>query len=120
MEKIKTFTDLIAWQEGHKLVLQVYEILKTFPKEEKFALTDQLKRAVVSVTSNVAEGFSRKTSKEKERFYKMAMGSLTEVQNQLIVAKDVNYINLELFEETNKQAVLVSKLICGLIRYLKD
>ncbi len=67
-QKIKSFTNLNAWKEGHKLVLMIYKITKTFPKEEIFRLVSQLCRAVVSITSNIAEGFSRNYSKEKNNF----------------------------------------------------
>ena len=91
-KKIKSFTDLETWKEGHKLVLIIYKIAKSFPDEERFSLTNQLQRAMVSVTSNIAEGFSRNGKKEKVQFYYMALGSLTEVQNQLLIAKDLSYI----------------------------
>ena len=64
-KKIKNFTDLETWKEGHKLVLLIYEATRLFPKEEKFALIDQMRRAAVSITSNIAEGFSRQSKKEK-------------------------------------------------------
>jgi four helix bundle protein len=79
--KIKSFSDLDAWREGHKLVLNIYQITKLFPKEELFCLTNQLRRAGISFTSNIAEGFSRQSFKEKRQFYSMALGSLTEIQN---------------------------------------
>lgn len=87
--KIKNFTDLIAWQEAHKLVLLIYKITDQFPQKEIYALTSQMRRAAISVTSNIAEGFSRKSSKEKIQFYYMSTGSLAELQNQLIVSKDI-------------------------------
>ena len=87
-EKITSFTKVRAWQEGHKLVLMVYEVTKNFPKEEMFGLVNQLRRAAVSITSNIAEGFSRKTYGEKLQFYCIALGSLTEVQNQILIAKE--------------------------------
>jgi four helix bundle protein len=112
--KVKSFTDLYAWQEGHKLVLMVYEITQKFPKEELFSLTNQMRKAAVSVTSNIAEGFSRNTLKDKRQFYVTALGSLTELQNQLIVAKDIGYLNKEKFDEIFKQTITVHKLITGL------
>ena len=63
--KIRSFTDLVAWKEGHKLVLMIYDVTKSFPPAERFGMIDQLRRAIVSVTSNIAEGFSRRTAKEK-------------------------------------------------------
>ena len=117
--KIKSFTDLHAWQEGHKLVLIIYEITKEFPKEELFGLTNQIRRAVVSITSNIAEGFSRQSYKEKLQFYSMAQGSVTEMQNQLLITKDVAYLNNEKFQEIAKQTIIVHKLITGLIKSCK-
>jgi four helix bundle protein len=115
-EKIKSFTDLNAWKEGHKLVLLVYQITANFPSQERFALIDQMRRAVVSVTSNVAEGFSRQSYAEKVQLYCMAQGSLTELQNQLLVAKDVGYLKKEDFQKLANQSVVVHKLISGLIK----
>lgn len=118
-DKIQKFTDLIAWQESHKLVLQIYKLTKQFPREELFGLTSQIRRACVSVTSNIAEGFSRQTKLDKIHFFHMAHGSLTEVQNQLIIARDVRYINEEVFEKIASQAVQAHKLLTGLIKSLK-
>lgn len=114
--KIKSFTDLDAWKEAHKLVLEIYKITKFFPKEEMFGLTSQLRRAVVSISSNIAEGFSRQSYKDKLHFYSMALGSLTETQNEILVARDIGYINSEIFHQIAKQTVIVSKLINGLIK----
>lgn len=92
LSKIKSFTDLNTWKEAHKLVLLIYKITKQFPHEEQFGLTNQIRRAVVSITSNIAEGFSRSSYKEKSQFYSISLGSLTEVQNQLLIARDLKYI----------------------------
>ena len=118
--KIKKFTDLDAWQEGHKLVLTIYKITNNFPEEETYSLVDQMRRAVVSITSNIAEGFSRQSYKEKTRFYSMALGSVTELQNQLLVAKDVDYITKEKFQEIAKQTTKVHKITNGLIKSSKN
>ena len=115
-DKIKSFTDLKAWQEGHRLVLDVYKITEQFPKTEQFGLTSQLRRAVVSVTSNIAEGFSRGSYKEKGQFYTVALGSLTEVQNQLMIAKDVGYITPEEFQTMGDHTVVINKITNGLIK----
>jgi four helix bundle protein len=117
--KISSFTDLNTWKEGHKLVLAIYSLTKQFPNDERFCLTDQMRRCVISITSNVAEGFSRQSFKEKVQFYSIALGSLTELQNQLLVAKDVGYINKEDFVLSAEQTVIVSKLLNGLIKSSK-
>ena len=114
--KIKSFTDLNAWKEGHKLVLMIYKNTDTFPQKEVFGLTNQMRRSVVSITSNIAEGFSRATDKDKVQFYSIAQGSLTELQNQLLIARDVGYIKEEIFREIANQTITVSKLINGLKR----
>lgn len=114
--KIKSFTDLKAWQEAHKLVLMVYDCTKLFPKDEMFGLIIQMKRCVVSVTSNIAEGFSRQSYKEKIQFYFIARGSLTELQNQLLISRDVNYLNVEKFKTIAEQTVKVHKILNGLIK----
>jgi len=116
---IKSFTGLSAWKEGHKLVLMIYKATKVFPAEEKFGLTNQIRRAIVSFTSNIAEGFSRNSAKEKVQFYYMALGSLTEVQNQLIIARDLSYLSRNSFDQIAEQTIIANKLISGLIRSAK-
>jgi len=118
--KIKSFTDLDAWKEGHKLVLLVYRVTKTFPKDEVFGLVSQMRRCAVSITSNIAEGFSRQSYKEKVQFYSMTQGSVTELQNQLVVARDVGYITKEEFQEIAGQSVKVHKIVNGLIKRSKS
>ena len=115
-QKIRSFTDLKAWQEGHKLVLMIYKITDKFPDKEKFGLVSQMRRAAVSITSNIAEGFSRNSNKEKCQFYLISQGSLTELQNQLLIARDVNYLKENDFQKIAKQTIIVNKLINGLKR----
>ena len=118
--KIKSFTDLNAWKEGHKLVLEIYQITKRFPREEQFGLSVQLRRVAVSFISNIAESFSGNSYKEKLQFYSMALGSLTEIQNQLLIARDIDYITKEIFEKVAEQTVRVSKITNGLIKSSKS
>src|SRR5438067_692650 len=118
--KIKSFTDLHAWQEGHKLVLIVYKITKQFPDDEKFGLSNQMRRCVVSITSNIAEGFSRRGKKEKAQFLYMALGSVTELQNQLLIARDLHYTSNIEFQNAAEKTVIVSKLANGLIKSLNS
>lgn len=114
--KITNFTDLIAWKEGHKLVLEIYSIIKALPSKETFILSSQMQRCAISITSNIAEGFSRKGKKEKIQFYCISLESVTELQNQLIIALDLKYINTEKFKQLNDQAILIHKLLNGLIK----
>ncbi len=118
--KIKSFTDLIAWQEAHKLAIVVYKTTQDFPRQEIYSLIDQIRRCVVSITSNIAEGFSRQGKKEKIQFFYMAKGSLTELQNQLLLARDVGYLDRDKFNKIAEQTIIVGKLISGLIRSLKS
>src|SRR4030067_3087867 len=117
---IKSFTDLNTWKEGHLLVLAIYKMTKLFPSDEKFGLINQVQRASVSISSNIAEGFSRNTNKEKVQFYYTALGSLTEVHNQSIIAKDVAYIDTRQFGELMQQIITVKKLLNGLIKSAKN
>jgi len=114
--KIKSFTDLFAWKEAHKLVIEIYKITKTFPREEMYSLIDRMRRCAVSISSNIAEGFSRQSKKEKIQFYSTARGSLTELQNQLLVARDVDYLSKNNFITIADQTVVAHKLLNGLIK----
>jgi four helix bundle protein len=113
--KIKSFTDLNAWREGHNLVLLIYKITREFPKDEVYCLVSQMRRAAISITSNIAEGFGRHGYKEKIQFYYLAQGSLLELKNQILVAKDVGYIKKEDLEQIVKQANDAHRLLQGLI-----
>jgi four helix bundle protein len=119
-EKIRSFTDLNAWREAHALVLDVYAITKSFPKDELFALTSQMRRCVISIDSNIAEGFSRNSAKDKLQFYAIALGSVTEIQSQLLVARDLKYFSNEKFKKIADQTVLVGKLINGMKKSVSD
>jgi four helix bundle protein len=117
--KINSFTDLNVWQRGHELVLLIYKITKHFPKEEIYGLVDQMRRCVVSITSNIAEGFSRQSYKDKTHFYSMSLGSLTELQNQLIISKDLGYLTKDDFDEAMALALIEHKLLNGIIKSSK-
>ncbi len=117
--KIESFTDLTTWKEAHKLVISIYHITDKFPQKELFSLIDQMRRCAVSISSNIAEGFSRRSKKEKLQFYYTAKGSLTELQNQLLIAKDVGYLAKDEFNKLAEQTVVVSRLLTGLMRSAK-
>ena len=116
MGTIRIFSDLDAWKEAHNLVLLIYKTTERFPAKEIYSLTSQMRRAAVSISSNIAEGFSRRGRKEKIMFYSMALGSLTELQNQMLVAKDVGYIDSNSHQRFDEKSVVVHKLINGLIK----
>jgi four helix bundle protein len=116
IQKITRFEDLNTWKEGHKLAVTIYKLTDKFPSKEIFSLTDQMRRAAVSVTSNVAEGFTRQGTKEKIQFYLISKGSLTELQSQLYIAKDIGYLKIEQFLEVMNQTITVHKLLTGLIK----
>jgi four helix bundle protein len=90
----KSFKDLIVWQKAHDLVLSVYAVSKSFPKEELFALTSQIRRSAVSVAANIAEGFKKKGVLDKMRILNIAQGSLSETQYYLILVSDLQYANV--------------------------
>ncbi len=116
MGTIKTFSDLNTWKEDYSLVLQIYKIKDKFPPKENFTLTSQMRRAAVSVSSNIAEGFSRRGIKEKVLFYSMSLGSITELQNQILIAKGIGYINDKEALGCSEQLILTHKLVNGLIK----
>ena len=96
------FTEMPVWQKAHEAVLLVYKLTGAFPELEKYARTSQMRRAAVSITSNIAEAFGRQTSKDKVRFYLHARGSCFEVQSQGHVACDVDYLTPENFAKLNQ------------------
>lgn len=118
--KIRNFTDLDAWQKGHMLVIAIYKATSSFPRSEEFGLASQMRRAAVSITSNLAEAFSRNSRNEKVQFYSIAGGSLTELQNQLLVARDVGFLSPSKCTELLSQTVAVHKLTNGLVKSAKS
>lgn len=100
MAQIKHFQELKVWQKAHQLVLKVYQVTKDFPKEERYALLVQIRRAVISVASNIVEGFNRYSVNDSLHFYNFARASLEEVKYQLLIANDLNYISLEVYQES--------------------
>ena len=103
-EKIKSFKDLRIWQKGIEIVSDIYISTKNFPKEELFSLTSQLRRSAISIPSNIAEGFKRFHNKEYKQFLFITLGSCAELETQIIIAKELKYIN------ENEEAKLVEKL----------
>lgn len=120
MKPLKSFTDLLSWQQGHQLVIDIYRTTQSFPKTEVYGLTSQMRRAAVSVTSNIAEGYGRQSYKDKVNFFYQAQGSLIEVKNQLLVAKDVGFLPEKHYQELHQQCNQTHKLLQGLITKSKS
>jgi len=119
LSTIKAFEELIIWQEARKFANGIYKLTKKYPQEELYGLTSQMRRAGVSIMSNIAEGFDRRTTKEFKNFLVISRASVSEVQNDLYISLDLNYINNEDFK-TYYYAQKIAKLINGLITYLKS
>lgn len=115
-----SFEKLIVWQESRILVKEIYVILKDFPKYEQYALCDQIRRAVISISSNIAEGNAKQSHKEKIHFFEIAFGSLMEVCCQFILARDLEYITTEQYENIKNRIGKVSKLLSGLKSSLEN
>lgn len=113
-DSIFSFENLEVWKCSRKLVVDVYSMVKKFPAVEKFALCDQLRRAIVSVSSNIAEGNGRTSPNEKVRFIEIAYGSLLESYCQLLLAADLDYITVDDLNTLKNQFELISKMLIGL------
>ena len=113
--KITDFKDLVAWQKAHGLAVNIYKATEIFPKGEQFGLTNQVRRAIVSVASNIAEGFGRRTKADRIHFYDMARASLHEVQAQLMVARDVGFMQDTVHEKIDTFSIECHKILTGLI-----
>jgi four helix bundle protein len=114
---IRTFKDLIAWQKAMALARQVYRATTSMPESERFGLTSQMRRASVSVPSNIAEGYARQSRTDYLRFLRMARGSLAELETQLILAEDLGYIQVP--SELRDIRSEADRVLQGLIRSLE-
>ena len=112
--KVYSLEKLKVWQEAKNLVVEVYHLLDAFPSIEKYALCDQIRRAIVSVPSNIAEGSGRRSLKEQIHFLEISYGSLMETYNQLLIAIDLTYITQESVESIKPRIDDVAKMINGL------
>ena len=116
--KTSSFKDLIVWQRSIDLVEKVYKITKKFPEEERFGLISQIRRACVSVSSNIAEGNGRRTRKDYIQFLHIALGSLAELETQLVIAKRLSYVENLPYNGVIEELVVVRKILIGLISSL--
>lgn len=121
MSAIKSYKDLLIWQKGIDIVVNIYELVEDFPKEELYALTGQLKRASVSIPSNIAEGYGRNSTQSYISFINISRGSLFEIETQLIIAKRLKFVkNESLYEEVMIQILEETKMINSFINKLEN
>lgn len=113
-QAMRGYRDLRAWQHAMDLVTQIYRVTRTFPRDELYGLVSQLRRAAVSIPSNLAEGHGRNSRNEFRQFIGQARGSLSEVETQLEIAKNLGYINAETLDALMTQAEAVGKMLTGL------
>ncbi|MDR3653676.1 MAG: four helix bundle protein [Paludibacter sp.] len=118
-KKFNDFRDMSVWQQSFSLLVEVYHLIKKFPSEERYALTDQLKRAANSVVHNLAEGYGRFEPKDKTRFYKIARGSAYESMSQILVAENQKYLPIETSESLITRYKKLIEEINALIHYLE-
>jgi four helix bundle protein len=116
---IKSYQDLVVWQKSYQLALQIYKITKKFPKEELYGLTSQMRRAEISIPSNIAEGYYRQRKLEYVQFLQFSFASGAELETQLLIAHDLKYISEDEYNEINKFLTEVMKMLNSLIRKLK-
>jgi four helix bundle protein len=118
METIKHFKELKVWQKGIEIVKDIYEITKRFPKEEMYGLTAQMRRSSISIPSNIAEGFKRYHAKEYKQFLYIALGSIAELETQIVIAKEVGLIQ-DTTDSVNEKLDHTSKMLSSLISKLR-
>lgn len=117
---MKTYKDLDAYKISMEFVTEIYQLTRSFPKEEIFGLTNQMRRAAISIPSNIAEGSSRNSKKEYKRFLYIALGSNSELNTQLTIARNLKLITEEQHRQHIDRSDSIGKMINGIIRYLKS
>ena len=119
MTEIKSYKDLLIWQKGIDIIIKLYQLVEGFPKEEIYALTSQLKRAAISISSNIAEGYGRNSTQSYIHFVSISRGSLFELETQLIVAQKLKFIKNEtLFSDLMNQITEESKMLNSFLNKL--
>jgi four helix bundle protein len=115
-----SFEKLDVWKKSKDFTVEVYKVTNGFPGEEKFGLTSQLRRATISINSNIAEGSSRTSPKDQARFYTIAYSSAIEVLNQLIISKELNFISVDIYEELRKDIEHITAMLNKLQKVAKN
>jgi four helix bundle protein len=116
---MKTHKDLNVWKESMLLVTLIYEKTKSFPKDELFALTSQIRRSAISIPSNISEGAARESNKEFLRFLFIAQGSISELDTQLLIANNLNFLCDTDYSQIDEKMVSIRKMLTGLIKFRK-
>jgi four helix bundle protein len=119
-EMLKNYKELTVWQKAYYLCLDIYKITKTFPMEEKYGLTSQVRRAAVSVPSNIAEGYGRKSTKESLQLLYVAYGSICELETQILLSGDLKYIETRDLERLQQETGEVERMLKALIKSLEN
>ena len=114
--KIKSYRDLIVWQKSMDLVKEIYSITKALLKEEQYGLTSQIRRSSISIPSNIAEGYGRHSTNDYLRFLQITSGSLYELQTQLEISLNLNFLSKKTFEKIYEQSREIERMLCSLIR----
>lgn len=120
MTYIKSYRELIVWQKAIKLVKEVFILTDKFPKSELYGLISQMRRAAVSIPSNIAEGYGRKSSKEYAQFYSIAYGSALELETQIIISKEIEFTLLENFDKVDLLLEEVSRMLNSMTSQMKQ
>jgi len=115
---VREFKRLDVWKRAIVLGKRIYEVTKKFPDDEKYGLVSQLRRAVVGISSNIAEGCGRRTDKDTIQFLYIAMGSVKEVQSQLYISKEFGYLSESLLKELDDELEEISKMVMGFVNYI--
>jgi four helix bundle protein len=113
---VRDYENLDVWKKSHEVVLEIYQIVENFPEDEKFALTDQLRRASVSIPSNIAEGSGKNSEAEFVRFLEMARGSTSELDYQIQLAGDLNYLDASVTRKLRKKVDEIRRMLTGFIQ----
>lgn len=117
---ISTYRDLIVWQKAVSFVTRIYEVTRGYPDDERFGLTSQIRRCSVSIPSNIAEGYGRHATNDYIRFLRIASGSLCEVQTQLLISRNLNFINAETYAELDEATREIERMLTSMIRKLNQ
>jgi four helix bundle protein len=116
---MKDFRQLKVWEKSHQLALAIYKATKAFPKEELYGLTSQIRRASMSIPTNIAEGCGRNTDREFARFLQIAMGSASETEYQLILARDLDFLPNDSYEQLHNEVEEIKRMLASLLKTLR-